>query len=427
MRKLTMPLLLPVLALLLLAPWSHRSASGDGPVDPAAVDLTLSPGESADVEKTVTVPEAPPKADVYFMADTTGSMGEVISQVQTDAAAVMSSISASIADVQFGAGNYKDFPNDAYAFSNDAPIGPDDGIGGAADASDAIAAWSVSGGSDGSEGQLFALDQIADPADPTGVAWRADASSILVWFGDAPGHDPVCAAISGLGYGITEASATAKLAAAGITVVAISTTSGYPSALDDDPTTSASDYSGTCTIGGSTGQATRIAGATSGVHLTGVGPSQIANAILSGIAAITFDVTMEVVTVPEACDLEITFDPAVHEDVASLASVTFTETIAVPEGTAAGTYECTVQARIVGGAVLGEQTVTVTVPGATPTASPTPTPTPEASPAAELPETGGAPSSGGSGGLGWLAAIAIALAAMSAGGFWFAYQRRRVR
>ncbi len=63
---------------------------------------------------------------------------------------------------------------------------------------------------------------------------------------------------------------------------------------------------------------------------------------------------------------------------------------------------------------------------------PTPTPTPSPTPTAvaevlELPTTGGAPSDGGSSDLAWLAAIAAAIAVTSAGGFWFAYQRRRVR
>jgi len=63
-----------------------------------------------------------------------------------------------------------------------------------------------------------------------------------------------------------------------------------------------------------------------------------------------------------------------------------------------------------------------------PTPSPTPTPTPTAvAEVVELPTTGGAPSDGGSSGLAWLAAIAGAIALTSAGGFWFAYQRRRVR
>jgi hypothetical protein len=70
----------------------------------------------------------------------------------------------------------------------------------------------------------------------------------------------------------------------------------------------------------------------------------------------------------------------------------------------------------------------------TPTATPavlpavqTPTPTPTSTPTpAVLPVTGGEPPDGGSGGLAWLAAIAGAIAVMSASGLWFAYQRRRV-
>jgi hypothetical protein len=67
--------------------------------------------------------------------------------------------------------------------------------------------------------------------------------------------------------------------------------------------------------------------------------------------------------------------------------------------------------------------------------APTPTPTPtvaaeveEPTPTvAAIPAAGGAPSDGGSSALPWLAAITGAIAVTSAGGFWFAYQRRRVR
>ena len=64
---------------------------------------------------------------------------------------------------------------------------------------------------------------IASDVDPAGgsIGWRSDAERILVWFGDAPGHDPVCAAISGLGFDITEATLTVKLQTASLAVVAI--------------------------------------------------------------------------------------------------------------------------------------------------------------------------------------------------------------
>ncbi len=60
-------------------------------------------------------------------------------------------------------------------------------------------------------------------------------------------------------------------------------------------------------------------------------------------------------------------------------------------------------------------------PGATATATPTPT----VAAAVQLPTTGGTPSDGGSGALPWLAAIAGAIALMSAGGVLVAVRRRR--
>ena len=337
---------------------NNPSATAD--VDPPSFSGELDPGESVVLDKEVDVPGTPTKADVYFLADTTGSMGGVISQVKTDAAAVLSSIQGSIADVQFGAGDYKDFPFDSYAFQHSAAIGPDDGVGGAADASDAIDAWSAGGGFDGSEGQFFALDQIADPGDPAGVGWRMDATRIVVWFGDAPAHDPVCAAISGLGYDIDEASVTAKLVGTEITVVAISTTTGFPSALDDDPTSGATDYVAACGApGGSSGQATRIAAATSGAHLTGVAPADIADAITDGIEAITLDITAQAV----GCDpLVISWDPASHDDVTGPTTVTFEETIMVPDGTPAQVINCVVQF-LASRSVIAEQEISVTIPG----------------------------------------------------------------
>jgi len=53
-----------------------------------------------------------------------------------------------------------------------------------------------------------------------------------VIFGDAPGHDPICAAISGLDHDITEESVTAKLHAAVRAVsVTVSLSSDCPEPL----------------------------------------------------------------------------------------------------------------------------------------------------------------------------------------------------
>ena len=358
-RPMRLPVLLAAGALLagLLAAGPVQAHDPVFGVDPADVDVSLDPGESTDVDKTVHTREILPTPDIYFLADSTGSMFSVIANVQADAASVLAAVDGSTNDPRYGAGDYKDFQvpqSDPYAFLNGAAIPAVDDDGAAALA--AIMAWSASGGVDGSEGQLFALHRLAAHGD---AAFRAESSRIIVWFGDAPGHDPVCDEISGdAGHDLTEASVTAELVAEEIRVIAISTTTGFPAALDDDPTVAAGSYAGTCAIGGTAGQATRIAAATDGMHLTGVAPGDIADAILAGLGALEVEVT------PDAtCDdpeVTITFD-STSETVVSGEDALFTETIeasaAAPQGE---TVECTVDF-LVDGEILDGFTQTVTV------------------------------------------------------------------
>jgi hypothetical protein len=145
----------------------------------------------------------------------------------------------------------------------------------------AISAWQAGEGGDIPEGQLFALHEIA--TNP-GIGWRPDSKRILVWFGDAPGHDPICSDLTGLPAAITEASATADLTGADITVVAVSTTTGTADALDADPNASVFDYP-TCPASGSPGQATRITAATGGTHASGIDPGSIVTTLSELIAA----------------------------------------------------------------------------------------------------------------------------------------------
>src|SRR5439155_3521526 len=197
-------------------------------IDPPSNTWTLPKCASERETVTVTVPPfgGPPKADVYLLADTTSSMGSVLAAVAAGSTTIVNTPLPG--DVAWGVGNYRDFPvptPNSYAFQHQ--VSPTTNT---AAATGAIGTWTADEGSDGSEGQLFALQQIAtDPA----IGWRPDSKRILVWFGDAPGHDPICAAISGLGADVTEATATAALAAAGITVVAVSVTTGFPNGLDD--------------------------------------------------------------------------------------------------------------------------------------------------------------------------------------------------
>lgn len=252
-------------------------------IDPPRNDLRLEECDRIVETVTVTIPKsgAVTKADVYFLADTTGSMSSILAAVQAGAANILTALGALGLDLAYGVGNYKDFPSDPFAFSHQLSVTNVE-----ASVQAAIAAWSASGGSDIAEGQLFALDQLAQ-APGGSIGWRTGSKRIIVWFGDAPGHDPVCAAISGLGYDITEASATAKLVSEDISVIAISTVTGVPGALDADPVPFSSDYNAACGApAGAAGQATRIAAATGGLAVSGIDETTIVDTIVALIAAV---------------------------------------------------------------------------------------------------------------------------------------------
>jgi hypothetical protein len=284
--------------------WPAAAYAAPG-VTPSTTSHTLRYGEHVTLTKTVSTPPVVPRPDIYFLADTTGSMGSVLTNVQSNAADVLASIDAVATDPRYGAGNYKDFQSpvqlDPYAFQNQASIPAVDDDGAAALA--AIQAWSADGGVDLPEGNLFALHQLLAEAN-----FRSGATKVVVWFGDAPGHDPVCAAISGQPAAVTEASVTAELVAAGVRVIAVSTTTGAPNGLDGDPLFDATDYVAACGApGGTAGQATRIANATGGTAFSDVPPDEVSAAILDGLTNLPVTVT------PVAtCDrgLSATFEPA---------------------------------------------------------------------------------------------------------------------
>jgi hypothetical protein len=263
-------------------------------IDPRSNDLVLELGEVEDEIVTVTIPPRAgvTKADVYILADTTGSMGDVLAAVQAGANAILAGVPGGI-DIAFGVGNYRDLPDTNPPF--DHQLAPDTN---AANVTAAINAWAASLGGDTPEGQLSALYRLGE-APGGAIGWRPDSKRIIVWFGDAPGHDPICDAISNDGFDITEASATARLIAQDITVLAVSTDTGTAGALDGDPTSEAFDYSPTCPIGGAAGQATRIANATGGQHVSGINPDDIVETIIDLIESAVLDID-EVKLVPTA-------------------------------------------------------------------------------------------------------------------------------
>ncbi|KAG1678756.1 hypothetical protein FOA52_012795 [Chlamydomonas sp. UWO 241] len=172
---------------------------------------------SKDQTLCVGVKKAP--VDVMFLADTTGSMGGIIGAVNTAANSVMGSLLTSIPNLQVGIGAYRD-TSDAYMYKRFQPI---QYMNAGTFSTNVGSAWSASGGGDWPEANLFALQQVATG---TGASvssnWRPGSIKIVVWFGDAPGHDPSGSA--------TLASVTAAMASQGIKVIALDASQlNYPS------------------------------------------------------------------------------------------------------------------------------------------------------------------------------------------------------
>ncbi len=234
-------------------------------VSPPTNDLTLSKDQTLAEVVKVTIPKLGivPKVDVYFLSDTTGSMGPAIASVQKGMVDIVNQTQALGSDVQFGVGNYKDFPapepgRHPFVFEHQCNL--TDNI---ADVKAAVDTWETTNGLDVPEAQFYALDRVAEP--PGGnIGWRADAQRIIVWIGDAGGHDPICKAISSLDYDITEKSVTDKLVAEKITVLAMSlSSSGAQYGLNNRIERVSDWYRNNCGNPlGEAGQGTRIANTT---------------------------------------------------------------------------------------------------------------------------------------------------------------------
>lgn len=244
-------------------------------INPKVNDIQLS--ECGFREKiTVTIPAQPisEKVDVYFLADNTGSMGPSIASVQAGASAIMATLAGIVPDIQFGVGNYRDF-GDPTVFQNQQVITANQ-----AAVSNAINfGWSATFGGDIPEAALFALQSL-----PGVAGFRPGALKFIVWFGDAPSHEPICAPVWGGGFNITRATVISGLSAVttpkqplGIAALGISVSSGP--GLD---AASTGGYAG-CPSNGLTGQATDITTATGGSLSVGVNPANVATAILNAL------------------------------------------------------------------------------------------------------------------------------------------------
>lgn len=321
-------ILISIVCMFLLFPAAALADS----ITPDTYTDTLDIGETVTIIKTVTVDEGIPMSvpvDVFFLADSTGSMGGEIGAVQAAMSSILAS-TAGLGDVAFGVGEYRDtvppdiYPS-AFGYQLDQAITSD-----TAAVQSAIGAMVANEGGDGPEANLYALNEVANQSE---TGWRDGSARIIVWFGDAPGHDPST-------DGVTEAETIASLQGANIAVQAIDV--GY---LD------------------SYGQASNIAAATGGAYYAGIDITSIAATIQAAIIEEIEDydtVALAVSGAPAGVDVDIS--PA-YTGLGLERDETreFEFTVAFT-GTAPGTYTFGIDALVDGG-VVATEVDNITVPG----------------------------------------------------------------
>jgi len=289
-------------------------------ISPGTFSASIAVGGTAALDKTVSLSAGTTsggRGDVFFLADTTGSMGSALASVKTNAASIMATTNA-YGDMAYGVGAYKDV-GDTYVYRLDQAVTTN-----TAAVQTAINTWSASGGGDGPEAQIYALYHAATDA---GTGWRAGSEKILLWFGDYEGHDPRLA--------VTEAMATTALVGAGIKVEAISVGANRLNV---------------------TGQALRIADATSGDFYSGINQSALAEAIQEAIA-ISFStyssVGLDLSEVPAG--LKASYSGPVLGEWTREVAEEFTFDDLSFEGLVAGVYDFNVYALVDGGRVATER------------------------------------------------------------------------
>lgn len=159
------------------------------PIRPALVPeqfrVTLKPGQTKDVDYELDLPADPSPIDVFFLIDTTGSMGGVIDGLRAGLADIVNQLGAAGIPAKFGVGEVKDYPFDPWSTEPDLPYRLFRKVGPVNDElRDALQQLQASGGGDGPEAMTTGLFQMA-----TGVGQRVNGK-VMVPRGDDAGFRP---------------------------------------------------------------------------------------------------------------------------------------------------------------------------------------------------------------------------------------------
>ncbi len=134
------------------------------------------------------------RGDIFFLVDTTGSMGLAITNVRSSLrGTIVPAVQAAIADVVMGVGDYRDFPTDPYGDAGDWPFRLRQAMTSDIPAvQTALDGLRAGGGNDGPESALEGLFGAASGSCPDGfgmACFRNDSHPIIVLVTDAEFHN----------------------------------------------------------------------------------------------------------------------------------------------------------------------------------------------------------------------------------------------
>ena len=389
---------------------SSSSLAAIGTLTPAELIDTLAAGETVTEHKTANLPGQADVVDILFAFDNTGSMGGELDNLKVNAVDIMNSLAGLISDVQFGLISFADY--DAFLENTESVggCGYTAYYGGTGDdpyiveqpldsnistVASAIGALTLSpgGGFDFPESYSRALWEIAqellDNTGPDGpVNWRPNARRIVILFGDAIPHscdlfNPVESTIGsdllaflessglndwGIDPGRDVVIGTADdlaildviddLVDTDLTLISLHSTQFIVTGTDIEPTQNLWDF-----------YAEETGGVNFEINEDGSFPegTDIVETILElvGDQITTVDeLILDVCPGDEAySDWISSVTPSSYADIELPADREFDLVVGPPSGTDPGVYAFGVCA-IGDGAVLGSQSVTITVPGA---------------------------------------------------------------
>ena len=171
--------------------------NGVATLNPSEIHVTKYPGDIFTEDKILHMPAypVPPKADIIFVLDLTGSMEQELENVKSSAIDIMTAIRAIVPDTYFAVISHMDYVasynfcqyNAAYGSSGDYPYSLDQGLtGDMNDVQTAINGLVMGAGQDPPEAYARALFESYSDA---GVNWRSGAKKFIVQFGDNIPHD----------------------------------------------------------------------------------------------------------------------------------------------------------------------------------------------------------------------------------------------